>query len=235
MLVHGAGTGGWVWRRVRGPLARAGHEVFTPTLTGLGERAHLARRDIGLGTHVDDIVGVLECEELSDVVLVGSGYAGLVITAVADRLPGRVRRLVYLDGIVVDDGQAVLDITPAETRETWQRLVLAGDGWRVPPMQWSSFGHIDADGGDAAEIRRLLLRSVPTPLGLLQRAADASPRRRAAAVDLRAVRRQARRRDLRRGGDAAARARLRRAHASDGTLLHADDAVRDHGAARRDR
>src|SRR5271167_2642016 len=88
VLVHGAGTGGWIWRRVRSLLTRAGHEVFTPTLTGVGERAHLARRDVGLYTHVEDVVGVLEYEELDDVILVGFGYAGMIIPAVADRLHG---------------------------------------------------------------------------------------------------------------------------------------------------
>jgi pimeloyl-ACP methyl ester carboxylesterase len=164
VLVHGAGTGGWLWRRVRSLLRAEGHEVFTPTLTGVGERAHLARRDVGLGTHVDDIVGVLECEELSDVVLVGFSYAGMVIPAVADRLPGRVRRLVYLDAVVTDNNCSMLDVMPPEVREAWQRLVLAGDGWRVPPSPWSRLGRIDADGEAEAEIRRLLARRTPQPL-----------------------------------------------------------------------
>src|SRR5689334_540175 len=110
VLVHGAGTGGWLWRRVRVALARNGHEVFTPTLTGLGERAHLVRRDVCLGTHVEDVVNVLEYEELHDVVLVGFGYAGMIIPAVADRLPRRVRRLVYVDAIVTQSGQSMLDV-----------------------------------------------------------------------------------------------------------------------------
>ncbi|HEY2743945.1 MAG TPA: alpha/beta hydrolase [Polyangia bacterium] len=164
VLLHGSGTGGWVWRRVRSPLRRAGHEVFTPTLTGVGERAHLARRDVGLGTHIDDVVGVLECEELIDVVLVGFGYTGMVIPAVADRLPGRVRRLVYLDAVVTGDGNAMLDVMAPEVRESWQRHVLAGDGWRVPAMQQGRLGRIDPDGADEAEIRRLLARRTPQPL-----------------------------------------------------------------------
>ncbi|HXU74810.1 MAG TPA: alpha/beta hydrolase family protein [Polyangia bacterium] len=164
VLVHGAGTGGWLWRRVRSLLARAGHEVFTPTLTGLGERAHLARRDVGLGTHIDDIVGVLDYEELHDVILVGFSYAGMIIPAVADRLPGRVRRLIYLEAVVPQSGTAMLDVMPPEVREAWQRHVLAGDGWRVPPMTKTYLGRIDPDGADESEIRRLLARRTPQPL-----------------------------------------------------------------------
>jgi pimeloyl-ACP methyl ester carboxylesterase len=178
VLVHGAGTGGWLWRRVRTLLARAGHEVFTPTLTGLGERAHLARRDVGLYTHVEDIVGVLDYEELHDVVLVGFSYAGMIIPAVADRLPGRVRRLVYLDAVVTGDGRCMLDVMPPEVREAWQREVLAGDGWRVPPRTITRLGRVD--GSDEAEIRRQLARRIPQPLAcftepLTIRRADALP------------------------------------------------------------
>ena len=164
VLVHGAGTGGWLWRRVRSLLTRAGHEVFTPTLTGAGERAHLLRRDVGLGTHVDDVVGVLDSEELRDVVLVGFSYAGMIIPAVADRLPGRVRRLVYLDAVVTGSGSSMLDQMPPEVLEAWQRQVLAGDGWRVPPVQWTHYGRRDPDGADEAELARLLARRTPTPL-----------------------------------------------------------------------
>ncbi len=180
VLVHGAGPGGWLWRRVRPLLGRAGHEVFTPTLTGLGERAHLARRDVGLGTHVDDIVNVLDYEELHDVVLVGFSYAGMVIPTVADRLPGRVRRLVYVDAVVTENGRSMLDVMPPEIREEWQRHVLAGDGWRVPPMTWKRLGRIDGDGADEGEIRRLLARRLPQPLAsysepLTLRRVDALP------------------------------------------------------------
>src|SRR5262245_57009147 len=110
VLVHGAGTGGWLWRRVRSLLTGAGHEVFTPTLTGVGERAHLARRDVGLGTHVEDVVGVLEYEDLHDVILVGFCYGGMIVPTVADRLPGRVQQLVYLDAVITSGGQSMLDI-----------------------------------------------------------------------------------------------------------------------------
>jgi pimeloyl-ACP methyl ester carboxylesterase len=164
VLVHGTGSGGWLWRRVRSLLTRAGHDVFTPTLTGVGERAHLARRDVSLATHVEDIVGVIECEELSDVVLVGFSYAGMIIPAVADRLPGRVKRLVYLDAIVTEKGQSMLDVMAPEVREAWQRHVLAGDGWRVPPTPLARLGQLAPEAGAEAEIRRLLSRRTPQPL-----------------------------------------------------------------------
>src|SRR4051794_40381551 len=90
VIVHGAWGGGWGWREVATALRAAGHEVFTPTLTGLGERAHLARPETDLTTHVRDVVGVLECEDLRDVLLVGHSYGGMVITGAADRAPDRL-------------------------------------------------------------------------------------------------------------------------------------------------
>src|SRR5215208_2862995 len=87
VLVPGAWLGGWCWRRVTPLLRAAAHDVFTPTLTGLGERAHLATPDVGLGTHVRDIVNVIRFEELTDVVLVGHSYAGWVVTGVAEEIP----------------------------------------------------------------------------------------------------------------------------------------------------
>jgi pimeloyl-ACP methyl ester carboxylesterase len=109
VLVHGAWHGGWKWRFVAPILRRAGHEVFTPTLTGLGERAHLARPGIDLDLHVQDVVAVLEMEDLRDVVLLGHSYGGMVITGVAERAPERIRRLVYLDAFVPENGKCLLD------------------------------------------------------------------------------------------------------------------------------
>jgi pimeloyl-ACP methyl ester carboxylesterase len=97
VLVHGSWLGGWCWQRVTPHLRAAGHEVFTPTLTGLGERAHLLTRDVGLDTHVHDIVNVLEFEELREVILVGHSYGGMVVAGVAECVPHRLARAVYLD------------------------------------------------------------------------------------------------------------------------------------------
>src|SRR3712207_5745958 len=107
VLVHGAWHGGWCWKKVVPLLRTAGHEVYTPTLTGLGERAHLLSPTITLDTHILDVVNVLEYEELLDVVLVGHSYAGAVISGVADRAPTQVAQLVYLDAFVPRDGEAL--------------------------------------------------------------------------------------------------------------------------------
>lgn len=134
VIAHGAWSGGWAWKRIRERLRARGHEVFTPTYTGLGERAHLARREFGLETHVQDVLGVLQYENLSDVVLIGHSYGGMVATWVADRAPGRIRRLAYLDAFAPRDGQALLDLVAPEERAKREALVGAeGDGWRMAP------------------------------------------------------------------------------------------------------
>jgi len=112
VLVHGGGHGGWCWQRLTPFLRRAGHEVYTPTLTGLGERAHLLGPDVDLDMHIDDVVAVLKYEDLHDVVLVGHSYGGMVITGVADRAPSRVGHLVYLDAATPTDGQSLADVSP---------------------------------------------------------------------------------------------------------------------------
>jgi pimeloyl-ACP methyl ester carboxylesterase len=116
VLVHGGFHGGWCWKKVT-PLLRAdGHAVFTPTLTGLGDRAHLVAPGISLETHAQDVIGVLTCEELTDVILVGHSMAGTVITVVADRAPERLAHLVYLDASVPRDGESDLDCHDEATR-----------------------------------------------------------------------------------------------------------------------
>jgi pimeloyl-ACP methyl ester carboxylesterase len=114
VLVHGAWHGGWCWRSVSPLLRRAGHEVFAPSLTGLGERKHLARSDIGLDMHIEDIVSLLEMEDLKDVVLVGHSYGGMVVTGAADRAHGRIKRLVYLDAFFPENGKCALDYVVPE-------------------------------------------------------------------------------------------------------------------------
>jgi pimeloyl-ACP methyl ester carboxylesterase len=114
VLVHGAWHGGWCWRAVRRLLDRAGHEVLAPSLTGLGERKHLARPDVDLETHIGDIVSILEMEDLRDVVLVGHSYGGMVVTGAADRAHERIKRIVYLDAFVPENGRCVLDYVVPE-------------------------------------------------------------------------------------------------------------------------
>jgi len=137
VLVHGAWSGGWKWRAVRPILRRAGHEVHTPTLTGLGERAHLARPDIDLEVHVQDVVGLMEMEDLREVVLVGHSYGGMVVTGAAERCPERIRRLVYLDAFVPENGKCALDYVLPERaagfREQGERT---GYVEPPPPSLW---------------------------------------------------------------------------------------------------
>src|SRR3954452_9415811 len=114
VLVHGAWGGGWQWAPVAERLRAQGHRVFTPTQTGLGERKHLLSRDITIDTFVEDIVNMLEAEDLRDVVLVGHSFGGISITGAADRVPDRIRHLVYLDALIVQGGQSVFDGMPAE-------------------------------------------------------------------------------------------------------------------------
>jgi pimeloyl-ACP methyl ester carboxylesterase len=110
VLVHGGGHGGWCYQRLARILRSAGHEAYTPTMTGVGERAHLLSPSVDLDMHLRDIVAVLNFEDLHDVVLVGHSYGGMVITGVADRVPDRVGRLVYLDAATPMNGQSLVDV-----------------------------------------------------------------------------------------------------------------------------
>jgi pimeloyl-ACP methyl ester carboxylesterase len=160
VLVHGAWHGGWCWRMVRAALEAGGADVYTPTLTGLGERAHLASRDIALETHVGDVLGVLETEDLSDVVLVGHSYSGMVVTAVADRAAARIARLIYLDAVVPRDGQCVYDCLPAQRRTQWEEQArVAGEGWRVPVATPKFLGL-----KDEKDIRWVMPKLTPHPI-----------------------------------------------------------------------
>lgn len=107
VLVHGAGHGGWCYQRVAQILRNDGHEVYTPTLTGLGERSHLLSPDVNLETHINDVVNVIQFERLDDVILAGHSYGGPVVTGVADRVADRLRGLVYLDAAYIGNGQSV--------------------------------------------------------------------------------------------------------------------------------
>ena len=140
VLVHGAWHGSWCWKRVRKALQAEGHDVFTPTLTGVGERSHLISPQINLDTHVADVVNLIRWEELSDVVLCGHSYGGCVITGVADRVPDRLRALVYLDAFILENGQSLHDVLPRQVGEAQTSGASEiGDGWRVPPISAEFF------------------------------------------------------------------------------------------------
>ena len=112
VLVAGNGEGGWIYRRIANLLAKRGHQVFTPTLTGLGERSHLLSASINLTTHITDVVNVVQWEDLTDIVLCGHSYGGMVITGVAERIGERIASIVYLDALIPEDDQSTLDINP---------------------------------------------------------------------------------------------------------------------------
>ena len=132
VIVHGWWSGGWYFQPVARRLRLRGHEVYTPTVTGVGERVHLASPDITLETHIQDIANVLEFEDLRDVILVGFSNGGMIVTPVADRLPDRVRALVYLDAFVPRDGEALADIMPELAEQMEEVARQKGDGWLVP-------------------------------------------------------------------------------------------------------
>ena len=140
VLVHGAWHGGWCWAKVARLLRDAGHEVYTPTLTGLGERAHLARPEIDLDTHIQDVVAMLEAEELRQVTLVGHSYGGMVITGVAARTSGRIGHMVYLDAFVPEAGKSLLDYVSELAGAMREAAVAHGEGWKLPSFPPERFG-----------------------------------------------------------------------------------------------
>jgi pimeloyl-ACP methyl ester carboxylesterase len=169
VLVHPAWHGAWFWKKVAPLLREKGHVVVTPTLTGLGERSHLLRPEIGLDAHVLDVVNVFTYEDLHDVILVGHSSSGVVITGVADRTPERIAHVVYLDAFVPVDGQSVFDLVRPDRRETMEELVRTeGDGWRLPrfaPPAWEVIVREMWGVTDPDDVRWMLERLGPTPVG----------------------------------------------------------------------
>jgi len=129
VLVHGAWGGAHGFRKVRGPLRAGGHEVFTPSLTGIGERAHLTSPQVGLTTHVTDVVNAVLYEDLRDIVLLGFSYGGFVVTGALEHIGDRVAHLVYLDAFVPGDGESLASLTGAAAG-----AIELGRDWLVPPL-----------------------------------------------------------------------------------------------------
>ena len=140
VLVHGAWHGGWCWQKVIPRLTAAGHRVLAPSLPGLAERAGLLSARIDLDTHIDDVVGLLDREDLRDVVLVGHSYGGLVITGVADRAAARVAHLAYLDAVIVNGGEPWSATHSANLVALWAKLAAPSGGISVPPPEAAAFG-----------------------------------------------------------------------------------------------
>lgn len=164
VLVHGAWHGAWCWKRVLPPLWAAGHRAFAVTLSGVGERAHVLSPEITLATHVADVVGVLEAEEMQGAVLVGHSYGGMVITGAADRVAHRLRRLVYVDAVVPSPGSTWSSGHAPETQAA-RRAAIAAHGV-LPPPDPEIYG---LDGADRAWVAR---RQTPQPGGVYDAALD---------------------------------------------------------------
>jgi pimeloyl-ACP methyl ester carboxylesterase len=169
VLVPGAWLGGWVWRKVRRRLEAAGHDVVTPTLTGLGERRHLASPSISLRTHVEDVIGLIRWEGLDEIVLVGHSLGGLVAASVADRLPDRIRHVVYVDAIQPEDGRSAFDAGgPAYRTHAEARARADGDGWLWPMPEPDELGLFAPITDMSDEDRRwFLAHATPQPIGVL--------------------------------------------------------------------
>jgi pimeloyl-ACP methyl ester carboxylesterase len=159
VLVHGAWHGGWCYARVAAALRARGHVVFTPTLTGQGERSHLLDGTVNLSLHITDILNVFRYEGLRGVVLCGHSYGGMVITGVADQIPELVSALVYLDAFVPEDGQSLFDINIAANNQTFLARAGAIGGLAVPPPG-AAFFNVNAQ--DRARVDEL---ATPHPLG----------------------------------------------------------------------
>jgi pimeloyl-ACP methyl ester carboxylesterase len=141
VLVHGSCHGGWCWKKVTPILCKDGYSVYTPTLTGLGERSHLVNKDIGLHTHILDIIQVFEFEDLAEVILVGHSYGGLVIGGVAEKIPQKIKRLVYLDGYIPQDNKSAFDLDSGlETLYKERALHEKGKEWLVASYKPEEFG-----------------------------------------------------------------------------------------------
>jgi pimeloyl-ACP methyl ester carboxylesterase len=167
VLVPGACLGGWAWRDVAARLRAQGHDAYPMTLTGLGDRVHLARADVDLETHIADVVNLLDYEALEDAVLVGHSYAGTVVTAVADRRPQRLNAVVYLDTSPLPDGTAIADVQRPEQRQRQLRAVEEdGEGWRwpVPDRETLIAGTFGSASGLCEEHLQLIAqRATPHP------------------------------------------------------------------------
>ena len=159
-LVHGAWHGAWCWRRVIAILRSAGHAVFAPTLTGFGERVHLTRADLTIEDFATDIVNVIAAEELSDVILVGHSFGGNPVSAVADRVPERLKHLVYIDTLLLKNGESGFSrLDPAIVAQRIELAEKTSGGLTIPPPSPDAFGV--SDPTDAQWLRRQL---TPLPL-----------------------------------------------------------------------
>jgi pimeloyl-ACP methyl ester carboxylesterase len=162
VLVHGAWHGGWCWKEVAEALRGMGHRVTTPTQTGLGERKHLLSGSITLDTFVADVVNHIEAEELTDVILVGHSFGGTSISGAADKVPSRIRHLVYLDAVLLESGKSVFSALPPDIVAARKKMVAEqGQGIFIPVPAPTAFG-IPAEHASVEWLKR---RLTPHPVG----------------------------------------------------------------------
>jgi pimeloyl-ACP methyl ester carboxylesterase len=171
VLVHGGFHGGWCWRPVAEPLRRLGWTVHAPSLTGCGDRAHLLSPEVTLDDRIQDIVGLIEAEELSDVILCAHSAGGMVTTGVAERIPDRIAHLVYLDATVPTPGESMLDVlgNADGVADAMRKLAAdSGDGWRMPSALFTAEAFGVTDPADRDWVTRRLtadsLRVAEEPL-----------------------------------------------------------------------
>ena len=161
VLIHGGFRGGWCYSPVASILRAAGHDVYAPSLTGLADRSHLANASVNASTHIQDVINLVRWEQLTDIVLVGHSYGGFIIGGVADRIPGSIAALVYLDAIIPVDGMAMLDVMPPEAIPGIIKSTAGHGGYLIPPFSAADFG---LSGANATLVDAL---STPQPLSTL--------------------------------------------------------------------
>jgi len=166
LFVPGAWHGGWCWKKLTPHLRVAGHEVYTPSLTGLGERSHLLTPDIDLDAHVQDILRLLFFEDLQKVVIVGHSYGGMLIPMVLERAADRIVHAVFLDALVPLPSHSLFDILPDVKTAMTERANQVGEGWYVPPWEGNTFGITDEE-----DKKWVMARVTPHPIKTFQQPA----------------------------------------------------------------
>lgn len=178
VLVHGAWHGGWCWNKVAATLRSRGHTVHTPTQTGLGERAHLLSKSITLDTFVEDITNHIKFEELKDIVLVGHSFGGNAISGTADRMPDRIKRIVYLDAAMLENGQSVFSLLPPDIVAARTKMAQdSSGGLSIPAPPAAAFGLSDPtqQAWLTAKLTPHPLNTFTSPLNLKNKIANGLP------------------------------------------------------------
>lgn len=163
VLVPGFWLGGWAWREVENILREKGREAYSVTLTGLGDRVHLASADVNLETHVADVVNAIKYNELDEVYLVGHSYAAMVITQVADQIPEKIAKLIYVDSAPLPDGSKLIDFYSPEQLEKFEKIIDEnGSDWSLPLPKWNEMDEGD-NLKDLSETDKKLIENLATP------------------------------------------------------------------------